>query len=277
MQFFCRYQTNTTEGRTVAGGSQGTSATQLDYPVGLALDSSLNLYVTDTSNHRILRYDRLSWEQSIDNYEKYFCQQTFITKPTYQELYFLSFSFQTVLLNFTYFLRWQHIHIEVIDCFEKTCCRIRLCFMWNFRSNPNRRKHCLKMIVIQWSSNRWFTCSFLKHAVEIINVIRVWRIENFKCLKDKIRRWKWNLCSTCNKKISTTSKSFIWWKIFEIKNHSVKVSPSYNVKWRKFLLETDTLLDEFHSIRPCLFLSFLSFRTWEMYTDKQKIINKNFR
>lgn len=60
VQFFCRTGTNGTIGRTVAGGSLGTGATQLYYPVGLALDSSLNLYVADTSNHRIQRYQRLS-------------------------------------------------------------------------------------------------------------------------------------------------------------------------------------------------------------------------
>lgn len=60
VQFFCRSSSNSTIGRTVAGGSLGTGLTQLNYPVGLALDASLNLYVADTSNHRILRYQRLS-------------------------------------------------------------------------------------------------------------------------------------------------------------------------------------------------------------------------
>ena len=60
VQFFCLSGSNGTIGRTVAGGSSGTAANQLYYPVGLALDSSLNLYVADTSNHRIQRYQRLS-------------------------------------------------------------------------------------------------------------------------------------------------------------------------------------------------------------------------
>ena len=60
VQFYCRTASNTTAGRTVAGGSSGTGAAQLYYPVGLALDSDMNLYVADTSNQRIQRYDRLS-------------------------------------------------------------------------------------------------------------------------------------------------------------------------------------------------------------------------
>lgn len=60
VQFYCRSSSNTTSGRTVAGGSMGTAANQLTYPVGLVLDASLNLYVADSSNHRIQFYARLS-------------------------------------------------------------------------------------------------------------------------------------------------------------------------------------------------------------------------
>ena len=60
VQFYCRSSTNTTAGRTVAGGSSGTGANQLLYPVGLVLDAALNLYVADSSNHRIQFYQRLS-------------------------------------------------------------------------------------------------------------------------------------------------------------------------------------------------------------------------
>lgn len=60
IQFYCRSAPNTTVGRTVAGGSPGTAANQLNYPVGMAFDANLNLYVSDTSNHRIQRFQRLS-------------------------------------------------------------------------------------------------------------------------------------------------------------------------------------------------------------------------
>jgi DNA-binding beta-propeller fold protein YncE len=60
IQFYCRTASNTTAGRTVAGGTSGSGANQLNFPIGIALDSSLNLYVADTSNQRIQRYQRLS-------------------------------------------------------------------------------------------------------------------------------------------------------------------------------------------------------------------------
>ncbi|HMP43177.1 MAG TPA: NHL repeat-containing protein, partial [Roseiflexaceae bacterium] len=41
----------------VIGGSGATSATTLDGPTGLALDGDGNLYVADTNNHRVLRFD----------------------------------------------------------------------------------------------------------------------------------------------------------------------------------------------------------------------------
>ena len=60
IQLFCRYPTVNLTGRTIAGtGSLGTTAQTFQYPAGIALDSSLNLYVSDTSNHRIQKFQRL--------------------------------------------------------------------------------------------------------------------------------------------------------------------------------------------------------------------------
>lgn len=62
IQLYCRYPSISSNGRTIAGitGVSGASPTSLTYPAGLALDSSLNLYVSDTSNHRIQKFMRLS-------------------------------------------------------------------------------------------------------------------------------------------------------------------------------------------------------------------------
>jgi hypothetical protein len=52
IQFFLVGQSN---GTTIAGitGISGTNSTLLNVPRSLALDNQLNLYVVDTSNHRI--------------------------------------------------------------------------------------------------------------------------------------------------------------------------------------------------------------------------------
>ncbi|CAF4018008.1 unnamed protein product [Adineta steineri] len=57
IQFFLVGQSEAT---TIAGvsGSAGTSATQLNYPYGVTLDSQFNLYVADTSNNRVQRFAR---------------------------------------------------------------------------------------------------------------------------------------------------------------------------------------------------------------------------
>ncbi|CAF3422568.1 unnamed protein product, partial [Rotaria sp. Silwood2] len=62
IQLYCRYPSVISSGRTVAGitSISGNSPTLLKYPAGLALDSSMNLYVSDTSNHRIQKFMRLS-------------------------------------------------------------------------------------------------------------------------------------------------------------------------------------------------------------------------
>ncbi|CAF1469938.1 unnamed protein product [Rotaria magnacalcarata] len=61
IQLYCRYPFVNTTGRTIAGtGVLGTSATQLYYPAGVALDSSMNLYVADTSNHRVQKFMRIA-------------------------------------------------------------------------------------------------------------------------------------------------------------------------------------------------------------------------
>jgi hypothetical protein len=60
IQLFCRYPTINTTARTIAGtGTAGQTPQTLTYPAGVALDASLNLYVSDTSNHRVQRFQRL--------------------------------------------------------------------------------------------------------------------------------------------------------------------------------------------------------------------------
>lgn len=58
VQFFLAGQLT---GRTVAGttGVSGSTATLLNNPYAVALDSNLNLYVADRMNNRILKYPRL--------------------------------------------------------------------------------------------------------------------------------------------------------------------------------------------------------------------------
>jgi hypothetical protein len=62
IQLYCRYPSISSNGRTIAGVTSisGISPMYLNYPAGLALDSSLNLYVSDTSNHRIQKFMRIS-------------------------------------------------------------------------------------------------------------------------------------------------------------------------------------------------------------------------
>ena len=60
IQLFCRYPTINLTGRTIAGtGVSGTTPLTLKYPAEIALDSSLNLYVSDTSTHRVQKFQRL--------------------------------------------------------------------------------------------------------------------------------------------------------------------------------------------------------------------------
>ena len=60
IQLFCRYPTINMTGRTIAGqGISGATPQRLNYPAGVALDASLNLYVSDTSNHRVQKFQRL--------------------------------------------------------------------------------------------------------------------------------------------------------------------------------------------------------------------------
>ena len=58
IQFF---QVNQINGTTIAGitASPGSGVKQLRYPFALALDNQLNLYVSDSYNHRIQKYLRL--------------------------------------------------------------------------------------------------------------------------------------------------------------------------------------------------------------------------
>ena len=61
IQLYCRFPTVSSTARTIAGtGTAGSSATQLNFPSGLALDSDLNIYVADNSNHRIIRFSRIA-------------------------------------------------------------------------------------------------------------------------------------------------------------------------------------------------------------------------
>ena len=60
IQLFSRYPTINLTGRTIAGtGVPGTTPLTLKFPAGVALDASLNLYVSDTSNHRVQKFQRL--------------------------------------------------------------------------------------------------------------------------------------------------------------------------------------------------------------------------
>lgn len=54
------YMRDQSEAVTIAGttGVLGNNATTLNYPVSMALDSQLNLYVTDSLNHRIQKFLR---------------------------------------------------------------------------------------------------------------------------------------------------------------------------------------------------------------------------
>ncbi|CAF3606814.1 unnamed protein product [Rotaria socialis] len=62
IQLYCRYPNVSSTGRTIAGtsGISGSTQTLLKYPAGLALDSLLNLYVSDTSNNRVLKFMRIT-------------------------------------------------------------------------------------------------------------------------------------------------------------------------------------------------------------------------
>lgn len=60
IQLFCQYPIANSTGRTIVGtGKSGQTADTLNYPIGIALDASLNLYVSDTGNHRIQKFRRL--------------------------------------------------------------------------------------------------------------------------------------------------------------------------------------------------------------------------
>ncbi|CAF4507800.1 unnamed protein product, partial [Rotaria socialis] len=61
IQLFCQYPTPTTIGITIAGtGSAGSTSTTLSSPTNIALDSSLNVYVSDTGNHRVQMFQRIA-------------------------------------------------------------------------------------------------------------------------------------------------------------------------------------------------------------------------
>ena len=61
VQLYCRYPTVLSYGRTVAGtGVLGNTPVTLNYPSGIALDKDLNIYVADTGNHRIQKFNRIA-------------------------------------------------------------------------------------------------------------------------------------------------------------------------------------------------------------------------
>lgn len=57
IQFF---ESGRSDGRTIAGvtGMGSTNASHLYYPYSVVLDSQLNLFVTDTANHRVQKFQR---------------------------------------------------------------------------------------------------------------------------------------------------------------------------------------------------------------------------
>ncbi|CAF3351782.1 unnamed protein product, partial [Rotaria sp. Silwood2] len=60
IQLFCQYPIVNTTARTIVGtGVMGQTSQTLHFPAGIALDASLNLYVSDTSNHRVQKFRRL--------------------------------------------------------------------------------------------------------------------------------------------------------------------------------------------------------------------------
>ncbi|CAF3230498.1 unnamed protein product [Rotaria sp. Silwood2] len=60
IQLFCQYPIVNTTARTIVGtGVMGQTSQTLYFPAGIALDASLNLYVSDTSNHRVQKFRRL--------------------------------------------------------------------------------------------------------------------------------------------------------------------------------------------------------------------------
>ena len=61
VQLYCRSPNISTVARTIIGtGSAGATAMTLNFPSGLALDSDLNIYVADTSNHRVQKFMRIT-------------------------------------------------------------------------------------------------------------------------------------------------------------------------------------------------------------------------
>ncbi|CAF2948712.1 unnamed protein product [Rotaria sp. Silwood2] len=61
IQLFCQYPTPNTSGITIGGiGTPGSTPTALSAPTSVALDSSLNVYVSDTGNHRIQMFQRIA-------------------------------------------------------------------------------------------------------------------------------------------------------------------------------------------------------------------------
>ena len=57
IQFF---ESGQSDGRTIAGvtGVTSTNASHLYYPYSVVLDSQLNLFVADTANHRVQKFQR---------------------------------------------------------------------------------------------------------------------------------------------------------------------------------------------------------------------------
>lgn len=61
IQLFCKYPTSSMNGITIAGtGTAGSLSTELSSPTGIALDSSLNVYVSDTGNARVQMFQRIA-------------------------------------------------------------------------------------------------------------------------------------------------------------------------------------------------------------------------
>ncbi|CAF3617314.1 unnamed protein product [Rotaria sp. Silwood1] len=60
VQMFCLNGTSFSSGKIIAGtGTSQFSSIGLSFPSGIAFDSQMNLYVADTSNHRIQKFSRI--------------------------------------------------------------------------------------------------------------------------------------------------------------------------------------------------------------------------
>ncbi|CAF5165842.1 unnamed protein product [Rotaria sp. Silwood1] len=61
-----KWEEGATQGIVVAGGQgEGNSLTQLNHPYGVVVDQLGTVYVTDSSNHRIMRWSKGATQGSV--------------------------------------------------------------------------------------------------------------------------------------------------------------------------------------------------------------------